>query len=85
MIYIRKLGLLFKRAHILQRERTPAWAVALASVLYPMGLSLRKLSQYLSLHEVERAHTAIWYWLQKLAAGRKPAMQAVFVDAIRVG
>ena len=40
--------------------------MALASVLYPMGLSLRRISKYLALHGVERAHTAIWYWLQKL-------------------
>ncbi|GEM_PF-4939889 len=32
---VTRLGQLFRRAHLLQRERTPAWAVALAAVLYP--------------------------------------------------
>jgi len=64
-IRIRQLGQLFRRAHITKRERTPAWAVVLASILY-MGLSMRKISGYLALQGVERAHTAIWYWLQKL-------------------
>ena len=48
-VRILRLGQLFRRAHLLKRERTPAWAVALAAVLYPMGLSLRKISAYLAL------------------------------------
>jgi len=89
-IRILKLGQLFKRAHLLKRERTPAWAVALASVLYPMGLSLRKISLYLTLHGVERAHTAIWYWLSKLAdksAWQGEMPQQIIVDEtwVKVG
>jgi hypothetical protein len=46
-IRIHQLGQLFRRTHPFERERTPARAVALASVFYPMGLSLRKISSYL--------------------------------------
>ena len=89
-VRIRRLGQLFRRAHLLQRERTPAWAVALAAVLYPMGLSLRKISAYLALHGVERAHTAVWYWLQKLGdkslwTGKMPSRIVVDETWVKVG
>ena len=89
-VRIRRLGQLFRRAHLLQRERTPAWAVALAAVLYPMGLSLRRISAYLALHGVERAHTAVWYWLQKLGdkslwGGEMPRRILVDETWVKVG
>jgi hypothetical protein len=71
-IHILKLGQLFKSSFMV-RERTPSWTMAL--VLYSAGLSLRKISTYLTLHGVKRAHTTttIWYWLQRL--GGKPLWQ----------
>jgi len=89
-VRIRRLGQLFWHAHLLKRERTPAWAVALAAVLYLLGLSLRKISHYLALHGVERAHTAIWYWLQKLGdkslwIGEMPEQMVVDETWVQVG
>jgi hypothetical protein len=56
-IHIRKLGRLFRGYFTLQRERTPTWAIALALLLYPSGVSLRRIAAYLSWHGVNRAHT----------------------------
>jgi transposase-like protein len=89
-VRILRLGQLFQRARLLKRERTPAWAIALAAVLYPMGLSLRKISRYLALHRVERAHTAIWYWPQKLGdkalwTGKMPSRIVVDEPWVKVG
>jgi|GEM_PF-4674843 len=65
-IRIRRLGQLFRRAHLLQRERTPAWAVALAAVLYPNGAEPAQDLGVPCPYGVEHAHIALWYWLQKL-------------------
>ena len=70
-IRIRKLGRLFKYS-ILKRERTPTWAIALALLLYPAGVSLRRIAAYLALHGVVRAHTTIWWWLQRAGEGLRP-------------
>jgi putative transposase len=66
-IHIRKLGRLFHSRGLLGAKRTPAWAVALALLVYPAGLSLRKTASLLARHGVAIAHTTVWYWIQTLA------------------
>ena len=57
-----RLGRLFKDRRSIRRERTPVWAIALALVLYHLGLSLRKTALLLEAFGVERSHVAVWYW-----------------------
>jgi len=61
-----RLGRLFKDRRLIRRERTELWAIALALVLYHLGLSLRKTALLLGAFGVERSHVAIWYWLQRM-------------------
>jgi putative transposase len=90
-IHIRKLGRLFRGYFTLQRERTPTWAIALALLLYPSGVSLRRIAAYLSWHGVNRAHTTIWYWLQqaggRLSPWQGPLPKRIVVDEtwVKVG
>lgn len=43
-----KLGKLFKDRRIIHRERTEIWAIALALVVYHLGVSLRKTALLLA-------------------------------------
>jgi len=87
IIHFHRLGRLFKRK-IFYRERTPGWAVALALLLYHLGLSLRKTAALLAAFEVEVSHVAVWYWIQKLGErgrlgvrkGRDPLPPRIVID-----
>lgn len=47
-IHFLKLGELFKTHAFIQKERTPAWAIALALSVYSQGLSLRRTAKLLA-------------------------------------
>ncbi len=81
-IQFRKLGRLLK-TRLIQRERTPAWAVALAFLLYPLGFSLRKTAQVLAQQGVSVAHTSVWYWLHAYG-GKLKVWQGDLPDSIVV-
>lgn len=59
-IHFYKLGQLFKQRAVIQKERTPAWAIALGLALYAQGLTLAQLG-------VRVSHVAVWYWIQSFA------------------
>lgn len=63
MVRSLKMGQLFKQGHLIQRERTASWAVALALAAYALGLSFRKTAQLLRGLGVPISHVAIWYWV----------------------
>jgi len=86
-----RLGRLFKDRRLIRRERTELWAIALALVLYHLGLSLRRTALLLRAFGVERSHVAIWYWLQRMGerwqVWKGPLPPSIVVDEtwVKVG
>lgn len=65
---------------LFERDRTDAFVVELAIVLYNSGVSLRKTQRVLGWIGVECSHVAVWNWIQKfggrlLATGRQPVAE----------
>ena len=87
-IHFLKLGELFKTHAIIRRERTPAWAIALALATYAQGLSLRRTALVLAQLGIRVSHVAIWYWIQhfalKCSPWNGPLPQRIVVDETRV-
>ncbi len=46
---------------VIQKERTPAWAIALCRAVYAQGLSLRRTALVLAQMGVRISHVAVWY------------------------
>lgn len=83
-IHFLKLGELFKTHALIQKERTPAWAIALALSIYAQGLSLRRTAKVLTQFGVTVSHVAVWYWIQSFAGKfcpwKGPLPQQIVVD-----
>jgi len=83
-----KLGRLFRQHGVIQRERTPAWAVALGLAAYAQGLSLRRTALLLAQWGVRVSHVGVWYWIQAFAAKwpvwEGPLPDRIVVDETRV-
>ena len=78
-----RMGKIFKSRCWIERERTACWAVAMAIMLYHLGLSLRRTALFLSLHRINVSHVAIWYWIQKIGkkwAWHKPMPSTLVLD-----
>jgi transposase-like protein len=63
-----------------ERDRTDAFVVELAIILYDSGVSLRKVQRVFGWLGTERSHVAIWNWIQKFgerlsATGRQPVAE----------
>lgn len=91
MVTFFKMGQLFKWHHVIQREKTESWAVALALAAYALGLSFRKTAQLLGGLGVPISHVAIWYWKEKFAnnwrvwLGPLPSRIVVDETLVKVG
>lgn len=66
-VHFDKLGKLFKERGLMERERTPAWIIALALAVYTQGLSLRRTALVLRQLGVRISHVSVWYWIQTFA------------------
>lgn len=66
-IHFLKLDELFKTHAFIQKERTPAWAIALALSVYSQGLSLRRTAKLLANFGIKVSHVAVWCWIQGFA------------------
>lgn len=91
MVTFEKMGQLFKQHHVIEREKTKSWAVALALAAYASGLSFRKTAQLLHGLGVSISHVAIWYWKRKFAChwrvwvGELPARIVVDETCVKIG
>jgi putative transposase len=87
-IHFYKLGELFKQRAVIQKERTPAWAIALGLALYAQGLSLRRTALTLAQLGVRVSHVAVWYWIQSFADNwprwNGPLPERIVVDETQV-
>ncbi len=87
-IHFYKLGELFKQRAVIQKERTPAWAIALGLALYAQGLSLRRTALTLAQLGVRVSHVAVWYWIQSFAdkwsVWNGPLPERIVVDETQV-
>ena len=87
-ITFHKLGQLFREHGVIQRERTPAWAIALGLAAYAQGLSLRRTALLLAPWGVRVSHVAVWYWIQAFSDNwpvwSGPLPERIVVDETRV-
>ena len=59
------LGKSARRGRFFERNRTDAFIVELAIVLYNSGVSLRKTRQVFGWIGIDCFHVAVWNWIQK--------------------
>lgn len=91
MVTFFKMGRLFKQHHVIQREKTQSWAVALGLAAYASGLSFRRTAQLLHGMGVSISHVAVWYWKEKFAVnwrvwvGQLPDRIVVDETYVKVG